>query len=269
MLWGLFMKVVVADRVSIYVNAVYNNVDHHNGTTLLLATFLFAVQIYCDFGGYSNIAIGAAKVMGFTLMDNFRRPYFAKSVSEFWKRWHISLSTWFRDYFYIPLGGNRVSFSRHLLNLFLTFLVSGIWHGANWTFLIWGALHGAYLVIAVLKTRFLRLYTFSFLGTILTFSLVVFAWIFFRANNVSEASLIVSKIFASQGSLFIDQTTLAYSLIGIVILFLKDLKDEYSLNFNFSTSKKAPVRFLYYVAMVSIILLFGVFDGSQFIYFQF
>lgn len=269
MLWGYFMKVVVADRVSIYVDAVYNNADHHNGTTLLLATVLFAIQIYCDFGGYSNIAIGAAKVMGFTLMQNFKRPYFAKSVSEFWKRWHISLSTWFRDYFYIPLGGNRVSFTRHLLNLFLTFLVSGIWHGANWTFVIWGALHGFYLIAGVLKNRFLKIQSFSLLDNLLTLVLVIFAWIFFRANNVSDASLIVNKIFTNQGRLFIDQTTLAYALFGIIILFLKDLKDEYSLDFNFSTSKKATVRYFYYVTMVSIILLFGVFDGGQFIYFQF
>lgn len=269
MLWGFFMKVVVADRISIYVDAVYNNVGQHNGTTLLLATLLFAVQIYCDFGGYSNIAIGAAKIMGFTLMENFKRPYFAKSVSEFWKRWHISLSTWFRDYFYIPLGGNRVSFSRHLLNLFLTFLVSGIWHGANWTFVIWGALHGGYLIIEVIKNRFLRLHTFPFLDNILTLSLVIFAWIFFRANDISDASLIVNKIFTAHGRLFLDKTTLAYSLVGIIILFLKDLKDEYSLNFNFSTSRKKPIRYFYYVTMISIILLFGVFDGGQFIYFQF
>ena len=140
MLWGYFMKVVVADRMAMYVNAAYNNVGPHNGTTLLVTTLLFVVQIYCDFGGYSNIAIGAARIMGFTLMENFKRPYFAISVGDFWKRWHISLSAWFRDYVYIPLGGNRVRPLRHLLNLFITFLVSGLWHGARWTFVAWGGM---------------------------------------------------------------------------------------------------------------------------------
>ncbi|MDY0278704.1 MAG: MBOAT family O-acyltransferase [Acholeplasma sp.] len=269
MLWGFFMKVVVADRVSIYVNAIYNNVDHHNGTTLLLATFLFSVQIYCDFAGYSNIAIGAAKIMGFTLMENFRRPYFAKSISEFWKRWHISLSTWFRDYVYIPLGGNRVSPNRHLVNLFITFLMSGIWHGANWTFLIWGALHGFYLIIGVLKHRYFKDDSSSYVSILITLLLVMFGWVFFRANNITDAILVINKIFASQGKLFVDQSTLVYSLFGIALLFLKEIKDEYHLNFHFSSSKKMVIRYIYYVTMISIIILFGVFDGSQFIYFQF
>lgn len=138
MLWGYFMKVVVADRLAVYVDAVYNNVDQHNGTSLLLASILFSFQIYGDFGGYSLIAIGAAKIMGFRLMTNFKRPYFATSIKAFWSRWHISLSTWFKDYLYIPLGGNRVSRKRHYYNLFVTFLVSGVWHGANMTFVIWG-----------------------------------------------------------------------------------------------------------------------------------
>lgn len=138
MIWGFFMKLCVADVISEYVNAVYNNVPQHNGTSMLIATILFTFQIYCDFGGYSNIAIGAAKVMGFRLMENFNRPYLSLNIKEFWKRWHISLSSWFMDYVYIPLGGNRVSYPRHLLNLAITFLVSGVWHGANWTFVLWG-----------------------------------------------------------------------------------------------------------------------------------
>ena len=142
MVWGFFMKLVIADRLSLIVNTAYNNADAHNGTTLLIATILFSFQIYCDFAGYSNIAIGASRIMGFDLMTNFRRPYFAKNIGEFWQRWHISLSTWFRDYLYIPLGGNRVSKSRNYLNVFITFVVSGIWHGANWTFVFWGFLHG-------------------------------------------------------------------------------------------------------------------------------
>ena len=138
MLWGLFKKIVIADRLAIYVNAVYNNPTHHSGITLILATVFFAFQIYCDFSGYSDIAIGAAKIMGFKLMTNFNRPYFSRNISEFWKRWHISLSTWFKDYLYISLGGRRVSIPRWYFNLLFVFLVSGLWHGANWTFLIWG-----------------------------------------------------------------------------------------------------------------------------------
>ena len=270
MLWGFFMKLVVADRLSVYVDAVYNNVPKHNGTTLLLATVLFAIQIYCDFAGYSNIAIGAAKIMGYSLMENFRRPYFSRSISEFWKRWHISLSTWFKDYVYIPLGGNRVSTYRHLFNLFITFVVSGFWHGANWTFFIWGALHGIFLIVGVLKNKLLKQQSSNhFIDIIITLSLVLFAWIFFRANTISEAFVIIEKIFTQHDSLFIDQTTLVYSLLGIAILLMKEIKDELGFRISFSKSSNIFVRYVYYLAMLTIILLFGVFDGGQFIYFQF
>ena len=270
MLWGFFMKLVVADRLSVYVDAVYNNVPQHNGTSLLLATVLFAIQIYCDFAGYSNIAIGAAKIMGYSLMENFRRPYFSRSISEFWKRWHISLSTWFKDYVYIPLGGNRVSTYRHLFNLFITFVVSGFWHGANWTFFIWGALHGIFLIVGVLKNKLLKQQNSNhFIDIIITLSMVLFAWIFFRANTISEAFVIIEKIFTQHDSLFIDQTTLVYSLLGIAILLMKELKDEVGFKISFSKSSNIFVRYVYYLAMLTIILLFGVFDGGQFIYFQF
>lgn len=270
MLWGYFMKLVVADRLSIYVDAVYNNVDNHNGLSFILATIFFSIQIYCDFAGYSLIAIGAAKIMGFDLMTNFNRPYFALSIKDFWKRWHISLSTWFKDYFYIPLGGNKVSSTRHKFNLFLTFFVSGIWHGANYTFVVWGGLHGVYQVFGILKDRYLpKFKTIKGIEILITFILVAFAWIFFRANTISDAYIIISKIFSTPGSLFIDQTTLGYSFIGIALLFLKDIKDEYNLNIKFSTSRFAIKRYSYYILMISIILLFGVFDSGQFIYFQF
>src|SRR3989339_1447668 len=149
MLWGLFKKVVIADRVAVVVNQVYNNPHDYSGLPFVIATVFFAFQIYCDFSGYSDIAVGAAEVMGFKLMKNFNRPYFSKSIAEFWKRWHISLSTWFRDYLYIPLGGSRTTAARWQFNLFITFLVSGLWHGANWTFVIWGALNGFYLVFSL------------------------------------------------------------------------------------------------------------------------
>jgi len=227
MLWGFFMKIVIADRLAIYVNAVYNNPEHHNGTTLILATILFAIQIYCDFAGYSSIAIGVAKIMGFKLMTNFNRPYLSRNISEFWKRWHISLSTWFKDYFYISLGGNRVRVPRWYLNLFLVFLVSGLWHGANWTFIIWGALNGFYLVFAIITkdirfkfnqiiglNKFPKIY--NFVQILLTFLLSSFAWIFFRANTVGDAFHIVSQIFTNQSNPFLgERKTLIYALSSV------------------------------------------------------
>lgn len=205
MLWGLFKKIVIADRLAIYVDSVYNNPYQHHGLTFALATFFFAFQIYCDFSGYSDIAIGAARVMGFKLMTNFNRPYFARNISEFWKRWHISLSTWFKDYLYISMGGNKVSIPRWYFNLFIVFLVSGLWHGANWTFIIWGALNGFYLVFAIITRKFRDKmnklsgiekipwlnHTFQILTA---FVLTCFAWIFFRANNVNDAFHIVKEI---------------------------------------------------------------------------
>lgn len=283
MLWGYFKKVVIADRISIYVNAVYNNNDKHNGTSLLLATVLFAFQIYCDFSGYSDIAIGSARVMGFKLMTNFNRPYFSRSISEFWKRWHISLSTWFKDYVYIPMGGNRVAKLFIYLNLMVTFLLSGLWHGANWTYVIWGGLNGLYLVLALVfyKSRFRLKHLFDYLylnffydffNIIITFILITFSWIFFRAGSFSTAISIVHKILFFRGKLFTGATKdLAYGMFFLAILLIKELFDEYKLFSNFSlynNSNKIVRHFAYY-SLIIIIMLFGVFDGSQFIYFQF
>jgi D-alanyl-lipoteichoic acid acyltransferase DltB (MBOAT superfamily) len=165
MLWGFFKKLVIADRLAIYVNSAYNYPEQQTGLTLIMATVFFAIQIYCDFSGYSDIAIGTARVMGFKLMTNFNRPYFSRNISEFWKRWHISLSTWFKDYLYISLGGNKVSIPRWYFNLFFVFLVSGFWHGANWTFIIWGAINGFYLVFALLTDKLsTRIVEFTGLG---------------------------------------------------------------------------------------------------------
>jgi len=235
MIWGFFMKLVVADRVAIYVNSVYGNSDQHTSVTLITATIFFAVQIYCDFAGYSNIAIGCAKIMGFDLMRNFRRPYFAQSCSEFWQRWHISLSTWFRDYVYIPLGGNRVSKKRNFANLLLTFVVSGLWHGANWTYIIWGALNGLYQIIfKILKfnpskksSKQKSLFTYI-LNVLLTFILICFSWIFFRADSFSHASEIIIRIGSEFGPLFKgDNSSFAFGVFGILFLFLKDGFDEF------------------------------------------
>jgi len=270
-IWGYFMKVVVADRLSIYVDSIYNNSDMHSSLTLITATFFFSIQIYCDFAGYSNIAIGSAKILGFDLMTNFRRPYFSKTCAEFWRRWHISLSTWFKDYVYIPLGGSQVKPSRKYFNLLVTFLVSGLWHGANWTFVIWGGLNGIYQI----SLNFLGLdkpngssKIISLTQILGTFILINITWIFFRADTVDNALSIINRILAKPGPLFIgDNAIFAYSLLGILILFLKDLYDELDINISF-TNKKLP-KYFWYSTLIILILMIGVFDGGQFIYFQF
>ncbi len=201
MLWGFFKKVVIADRLALYVNGIYDHPAAQHGWPLIIATYFFAFQIYCDFSGYTDIAIGAAQVMGFRLMDNFNRPYFAKSIVEFWQRWHISLSSWFRDYLYIPLGGNRVAVPRWCFNIMVVFLVSGLWHGANWTFIVWGALHGVYVIAGVAtfawQRKFLRIRRHARIGwsrrwieAFVTFHLVLIAWVFFRAASLSDAGYI-------------------------------------------------------------------------------
>lgn len=274
MLWGFFMKLCVADMISEYVDVVYENVGHHNGTSLIVATLFFTFQIYCDFAGYSLIAIGAARVMGFRLMENFHRPYYSLNIKEFWKRWHISLSSWFKDYLYIPLGGNRVKYPRYLFNLMITFLVSGLWHGAVWTFVVWGGLHGMYQVIGntwckyvhkpEYKTTFSRI-----ISTVFCFVLVSFAWIFFRANDVTEAFTIVGKIFTDYGAPFVDKSVFAYGLTALAILIFKDTKDEFNWKVNFMHSKHAVVRYISTAALIVYVLLFGSFANGQFIYFQF
>ena len=198
MFWGFFKKVVIADRIAVYVDAIYRDPTVYNGVPLALATYLFAVQIYCDFSGYSDIAIGSAEVMGIRLMKNFDRPYSARSIAEFWRRWHISLSTWFRDYVYVPLGGNRVPAWKHYRNILIVFALSGFWHGANWTFLVWGVLHGTYIILGTLSAPWRKLFR-DFVGfrdgawwtaawqTFATFHLVLLSWVFFRANSVTEA----------------------------------------------------------------------------------
>jgi alginate O-acetyltransferase complex protein AlgI len=207
MAWGMFKKVVIADRMALFVNAIYDEPHKYTGPALIVATLAFAIQIYCDFSGYSDIAFGSAQVMGIALMKNFRHPYFAKSISEFWRRWHISLSTWFRDYLYIPLGGNRVSPPRWAFNLMITFLISGLWHGANWTFIIWGALHGFYMVLDRFSAAFwdrvslVNLHPFftylkDTISRLTTFLLVCFAWIFFRANTLQDSWYVISHLFS-------------------------------------------------------------------------
>ncbi len=273
MIWGYFMKVVISDRIGMYVDISFNNIDMHNGSTLLLSTVLFSFQIYCDFAGYSNIAIGAAKIMGFDLMTNFKRPYFSTNISEFWHRWHISLSTWFRDYLYIPLGGNRVSKIRFYFNVFITFLVSGIWHGANWTFVIWGALHGSYIIAQKFfkfDRNFMDFSLNRFLSLVLNFLLVIFAWIFFRANDLGDAFIIIKKIFTNHGNLHIEGNTFIYGFIGLCILFLREIREEFfPKRRKIIESNNVILSSLSLSLLVICIILFGVFNGGQFIYFQF
>jgi D-alanyl-lipoteichoic acid acyltransferase DltB (MBOAT superfamily) len=280
-LWGFFQKLVVADRLAIYVDAVYNNPENHSGLSLLLATFFFAFQIYCDFAGYSNIALGCAKIMGFKLMTNFRRPYYSKSISEFWSRWHISLSSWFRDYLYIPLGGNRVSVPRWYFNLFFVFLLSGLWHGASWTFILWGTINGLYLIFSLIFKRFNEKFAIftglkknprilAFVQIVTAFLLTNFAWIFFRANSIGNAFLIIRKIFTFKGPLFIDVPSLIiYSFLGIGLLLTCEFFTEFYPRVSLINSKYKPVRYMAYAGLITIILLLGVLDGGQFIYFQF
>lgn len=269
MLWGFFKKCVIADRLSIFVNEKYADIHHQSGSNLLLAAFFFSFQIYCDFSGYSDIAIGSAKVMGFDLMTNFNNPYSAKNISEFWRKWHISLSTWFRDYLYISLGGNRVSIPRWYLNLFIVFLVSGIWHGANWTFVIWGALHGGYMVTQLIIEKYFPKFKLpAAVGVLFTFTLVCFTWIFFRAKNVGDAVLVIRTILdphtysAITTSVF-NTTELGFSFFLIGVLLFKDNlwpKINTSSNLSF---------YMLSGAFAIVTYLFGVFNTNSFIYFQF
>lgn len=282
MLWGMFKKVVIADRLAVYVNSVYNNVAYESAPAFLLATYIFAFQIYCDFSGYSDIAIGAARVMGYRLTTNFNKPYSALSVPEFWRRWHISLSTWFRDFVYIPLGGNRCSPWRRHLNLFLVFLVSGLWHGANWTFVIWGALHGAYMVSSVLTADWRDRWrtalvperwmpSYAYVRIFITFNLCCIGWMLFRANSLADAWFITKSVLSfGTGGLSIGSTyQFIYGLFGIVILLLfEKFQRRFSMD-EVWARYTPPFRWALYCFLAVTILLIGVFDGGQFIYFQF
>jgi D-alanyl-lipoteichoic acid acyltransferase DltB (MBOAT superfamily) len=273
--YGFFMKLVVADRLSIYVDAVYNNPGKHTGTSLALATIFFAFQIYCDFAGYSSIAIGASRMMGIKLMTNFRRPYLSSSISEFWRRWHISLSTWFKDYVYIPLGGSKVKSKMKMYgNLMITFLISGFWHGAAWTYVVWGGLNGLYLVIehmTALPQRITRLFRFRLFNILYVFVLINFAWIFFRSNTWTDAKLIVSKIAHFGGTLFTptDPEIMIYSFIAIALIITFEVFYEQVYAKRRIKKYNQTLNHLFLLFLFLCILLIGVFDSGQFIYFQF
>jgi D-alanyl-lipoteichoic acid acyltransferase DltB (MBOAT superfamily) len=283
MAWGFFKKVVIADRLSVVVDAVYNQPDQYGALPVVCATVLFAIQIYCDFSGYSDIALGSARVMGFQLMRNFRSPYLSRSVSEFWTRWHISLSTWFRDYVYIPLGGNRVARWRWYTNLLITFLVSGLWHGANWTYVIWGGLNGLYIVLETAARTTKKSTGDSLLmagcKTLFTFALICSTWLFFRANSVQDAQLMISHIFSDNayqinGLQFISNVLSNLDLLvlalSIVLLFAVEFSEDVAWNWVSLQQQSTARRILIYYSFLLLILLFGKFQiNEQFIYFQF
>ena len=293
MAWGFFKKCVIADRLAMFVSDAYGNVNEYHGIPLIIATVFFALQIFCDFSGYSDIAIGSARCMGYNLMTNFDRPYLATSIGEFWRRWHISLSTWFRDYVYIPLGGSRVGKTRWYLNLIIVFTISGIWHGANWTFMIWGLLHGMYLVIeTVLYERVPSIQNpisaiAIFIKRAFVFFLVCFAWIFFRAQPTADAfyviknsvvgipqqikDIISNTLNARLHILYVNQSSFNFIVAFVFILIMTIIHhNQKKQSFDqWLMSKKSRTRWFVYYFLVISFICFGVFDRTDFIYFQF
>lgn len=296
MLYGLFMKMVIADRIAIMVDKVFNYTFMYGTLELVVAAIGFAIQIYCDFGSYSIIAVGAAKVMGFTLMENFNTPYFACSIKEFWRRWHISLSTWFRDYLYIPLGGNRRGKARKYVNLMITFLVSGLWHGASWNYVVWGGIHGLYQVVGdvlmPVRTRVkevLKVNTdcdsYKWGQILTTFAMTTFAWIFFRADSLRSAIIYIKRMFTIwnpwvlfDGSLYelgLDRTEMNVLIAALIVLLLVDLvryKKEMQIDIYLQKQNRLFV-WMAAIVMIVVVAVYGKYglavEANQFIYFQF
>ncbi len=292
--WGFFQKLVIADRVAMWVDTVFHDPAGKPGSTVAVATVLFTFQIYCDFGGYSNIAIGAAQVMGIRLMDNFHRPFLALSIQDFWRRWHISLSTWFRDYLYIPLGGSRKGEARALANLMIVFLVSGLWHGAGWTFVLWGGLHGLYQVVGKLtrpprqalraalhiqEEGLLR----KLVAVPVTFCLTSFAFLFFRANSLGDAvTLIRAMLLDWRGNALageglyqfgLDRGDFTVAVAALAVLVLADFLNEWKDMGKLLERQVLPLRWVAYLLLIFTILIFGIYgpnyDAAAFIYFAF
>lgn len=296
MLYGYFLKMVIADRVAIVVDVVFDNYWRYGTVELILAAVGFAIQIYCDFNSYSLIATGAAEVMGFSLMENFNAPYFATSIKDFWRRWHISLSSWFRDYLYIPLGGNRKGKVRRYINLMITFLLSGLWHGASWTYVVWGGLHGMYQIVGdllmpvrkkVAEITKMKTDTESYKLTqvFVTFCMTTFAWIFFRATTIEDALAYITRIFtrwnpwvlfdSSLYQLGINRFQANILLVALVIMILVDLVREKKQERvdEFLSRQNLWFRWLFLLLMIVMVVVYGAYgqayDAKQFIYFQF
>lgn len=283
MAWGYFKKIVIADTLSQYVSTVYDTPQNFQGFALVLATVFFTIQIYCDFSGYSDIAIGTAKLLGVNLMANFKSPYFSGSVKGFWSRWHVSLSTWFRDYVYIPLGGNRVGKIRHSFNLMITFLVSGLWHGANWTFVIWGGIHGAAQVVeAAIMPKKEKMSTgiTRWIKICFVFAFVAFAWIFFVSDSIGDATYVIGHLFDNIANpvdylhrgfrdIAMDKATFTKEAFLIAILAVFDF---FSLKMDIIAElggKNIIVRYATYICLLYIILSYRAGVQAEFVYFQF
>jgi alginate O-acetyltransferase complex protein AlgI len=279
-LWGLFKKIVIADRVAIYVSAVFENAAFHTGFTLILTAIFYVFQMYADFSGYTDMALGFAKILGYDLMPNFKRPLLAKSVTEFWRKWHISLSTWFADYFYSPIAVEKRDWGKWAVVYasFTTFIVLGFWHGANWTFIVFGFLQGVILAIEFLtaKTRKklrkkIPVFITTITGILFTFCYFGFSLVFFRANNIGEALATIKGMAHFHGPLFVENPSmLLFSILGIIFMMAVEMKEEFFEDrFTVVNHKNWMVRYGYYTLLVLIILMAGVFDGGQFIYFKF
>jgi D-alanyl-lipoteichoic acid acyltransferase DltB (MBOAT superfamily) len=279
MAWGLFKKVVVGDRLGIYVDAVYNNAGDHSGLTFWIATYAFAFQIYCDFSGYSDMAIGAARVLGYDLMRNFDRPYFSRTITEFWRRWHISLSTWLRDYLYISLGGNRGGVWNTYRNLMITMVLGGLWHGASWNFITWGTLQGVFLMFSRITLPARDAFwaavrapktLVTLLRVFVTFHLVCFSWVFFRAATFGDALAILKGGLTGFGMPFIHVQSMAHGFVGVVILLCVQLVQErYGSVRKLISGLPTPVRWALWYGLILATITLGIESGAQFIYFQF
>jgi D-alanyl-lipoteichoic acid acyltransferase DltB (MBOAT superfamily) len=291
-LWGMFKKVVIADRIAQAVEPVFANIHANNGFTIAVATFFFAIQVYCDFSAYSNIAIGSANILGFDLMRNFKRAYFSKSIGEFWSRWHISLSTWFRDYLYIPLGGSRVSKARWVFNIMVVFVCSGLWHGARWTYVMWGAMHGVYTVIGGLtrpfKDRLLKKLKINrkwkivqLISILITFTLFCFALMIFRVNSIPDGIYAITQLFSIRADMIslpelmikmnASMNDIVFMFVCTGILFFVDLL-ETKIDIKQSLENSIwPLRWIIYFALIFSIILLGLYGVGEaaFIYFQF
>lgn len=276
LLLGAIMKMCLADRLGIYVDQVYGDYQAHSGDTLLFTSVCYTIQIYADFAGYSLMAIGSGKMLGINLPTNFIRPYFAKTVTDFWRRWHISLTTWFRDYLYFPLGGNRCSKARWMLNTMIVFVVSGLWHGANYTFIIWGAMHGLFMIVERLiygdkiKDIPKGVSLANIVRLLITFFIVNFAWIFFRLDSLSDVLSVINQIATDRGGLYYDINVMVFVIPTLLLVFLFDLYAERNQDkLLLMDSKNQVVRWVSYVGLFLFLVILGSFEQTQFIYFQF
>lgn len=278
-LYGLFKKVVIADNLAKFADEVFNNPGMYTGWVSLAGVLFFTLQIYCDFSGYSDIALGTANLLGFRMMENFRTPYFATSLKHFWQRWHISLSTWFRDYLYIPLGGNRNGEVRQYLNLFITFMVSGLWHGANFTFIIWGFIHGSYVVIEDFIKRRTRASLPVILKWAITFSVVCVAWIFFRAKNLNNALIVVQSLFTGYSlanlakvlqRVYYSTAFIQWLAVSTLLFFICEATIQNKPDYTFTGSLPRMLRIGLYYLLILLIVFVGLNDSApNFIYFNF